>query len=154
MSGLFTSIADVKDFLKEVWDAIRPIVQIIAAIIFIICIVVICYWTGPLGVTFYYWVAGAVVSGIIGFSTLISWLGSAIVFIGEEVIPVISAVIGSVVSSVGSALLSSPLGVALLIGVALYFFGDGKEGYETTSPNRRGSDGNVGAPSTSGAVVG
>lgn len=140
VSGLFTSIADIKDYLKEVWDAIRPIVQVIAAIICIICIVVICYWTGPLGVTFYYWVAGAVVSGIIGFSTLISWLGSAIEFIAEEVIPVIGALVGSIVSSVGSALLSSPLGIALAVGVVLYLFGGRKENDDSNSEVAHGSD--------------
>lgn len=105
----------LEGFIKDVWEAIEPIIKIIAAIIFIICIIVLSYFCPPAGMTLYYLIAATVVSGIIGFSTLIEWIGSAVAFIIEEII----AVIGAVLAGVGANLLSSPWGWAL-IGIGAY----------------------------------
>lgn len=102
-------------FIKDVWEAIEPIIKIIAAVVFIICIIVLSFFCPPAGMGLYYLIAATVISGIIGFSTLVDWIGSAVAFIVEEII----AVIGAVLSALGASFLSSPWGIAL-IGVGVY----------------------------------
>lgn len=116
IGNLFTRVYHaLSGFIRDVWEAIEPIIKIIAAVIFIICIIVLSFFCPPAGMTLYYLIAATVISGIIGFSTLVDWIGSAIAFIVEEII----AVIGAVLAGVGASLLSSPWGIAL-IGVGLY----------------------------------
>lgn len=113
---MFTKVYHaLEGFIRDVWEAIEPIIKIIAAIVFIICIIVLSYFCPPAGMSLYYLIAATVVSGIIGFSTLVDWIGSAVAFIIEEII----AVIGAVLAGVGASLLSSPWGWAL-IGFGAY----------------------------------